>query len=48
VTNDTRTHLGLIGMQERAESIGGSLEILSRPGEGTRVRLSVPVAARPV
>lgn len=47
VTNDTRTHLGLIGMQERAESIGGSLEISSRPGEGTRVRLSVPVAARP-
>jgi signal transduction histidine kinase len=31
-------------MRERAERIGGVLEIMSRPGEGTRVRLKVPVA----
>lgn len=46
VTTQAHTHLGLIGMQERAESIGGKLEVSSRLGEGTCVRLSVPVAAR--
>jgi len=35
--------LGVIGMRERAELIGGTLEIRSRPGEGTRVHLKVPV-----
>lgn len=36
-------HLGLIGSKERAESIGGKLEIKSRPGKGTRVRVEVPL-----
>ena len=36
--------LGLISMQERAELLGGRLEIQSSPGEGTRVTISVPVA----
>jgi signal transduction histidine kinase len=31
-------HLGLIAMRERVETIGGSWEILSAPGEGTVVR----------
>jgi len=35
-------HFGLVGMMERAERIGGRLELESRPGEGTRVTLSVP------
>ena len=30
-------HLGLQAMRQRAESVGASLEVLSRPGEGTRV-----------
>ncbi|NNF14195.1 MAG: PAS domain-containing sensor histidine kinase [Gemmatimonadetes bacterium] len=34
--------LGIIGMQERAEMIGGSLELDSAPGRGTRVRIVVP------
>jgi signal transduction histidine kinase len=34
---------GLLGMQERAALIGGALEVESRPGRGTRVRLNVPV-----
>ncbi|MEI5672454.1 MULTISPECIES: HAMP domain-containing sensor histidine kinase [unclassified Nocardioides] len=34
---------GLRGMRERARSVGGTLEIDSAPGQGTRVRLSVPV-----
>lgn len=36
-------HLGLISMQERAELLGGKIEIQSRPGEGTRVSVSVPM-----
>jgi len=35
-------HWGLPGMRERAEKLGGRLEIWSRPGEGTTVHLSVP------
>ena len=35
--------LGLTGMQERTTMIGGSLTIDSVPGEGTRVRVVVPV-----
>lgn len=35
-------HLGLITMRERAEDLGGSLEVRSRRGGGTRVILRVP------
>jgi PAS domain S-box-containing protein len=35
-------HLGLAGIAERAESIGGRLDIVSAPGEGTLVRVAVP------
>ena len=35
-------HLGLQTMQERAEAIGGAFEIESTPGNGTRVRVTVP------
>jgi signal transduction histidine kinase len=31
-------------MQERAEIIGGKLEILSAPGQGTAVRVLIPLA----
>jgi PAS domain S-box-containing protein len=37
-------HLGLLGMKERVEILGGSLEIDSRPGQGTSIRISLPVA----
>src|SRR5262249_34541112 len=36
-------HYGLIGMRERAERLGGRLLLTSAPGEGTQVRLSVPI-----
>ncbi len=36
--------LGLVSMRERAEALGGSLSVESRPGAGTRVRLEVPLA----
>lgn len=35
-------HYGVIGMGERAQRIGGQLEICSRLGEGTKVKIKVP------
>ncbi|HWR13518.1 MAG TPA: ATP-binding protein [Terriglobales bacterium] len=40
----TRTGLGLIGMKERVESLGGELSILSSTGTGTAVSLHIPVS----
>ena len=37
--------LGLESMEERAEEMGGALELNSRPGEGTTVVLTVPLTA---
>jgi signal transduction histidine kinase len=37
--------LGLASMRERAATAGGSLTIRSAPGEGTTVRLAIPIAA---
>lgn len=38
-------HLGLVGMRERAEALGGQLEIQSNQGEGTRVVAIIPLEA---
>jgi len=38
--------LGMIGMQERVESLGGTLAIHSEPGKGTRIEARVPVPKR--
>jgi len=38
--------LGLIGMQERAENLGGSLSITSQPGQGTRIEARLPYPKR--
>jgi signal transduction histidine kinase len=35
-------HRGLVGMRNRAKSIGAKLTIWSRPGAGTEVEISVP------
>lgn len=35
--------MGIIGMQERARILGGSLDIHRNPGVGTTVRLDVPI-----
>ena len=35
-------HLGLESMRERAERLGGTLEVESRPGNGTRILVRVP------
>lgn len=37
--------LGLAGMRERGERLGGTLTVLSRPGRGTSVRLTAPLTS---
>lgn len=39
-------HFGLLGMRERAERLGGNLEVSSEPGAGTEVRVSVPLSSQ--
>jgi signal transduction histidine kinase len=41
--DDPRRGFGLQFMRERAEAIGGSLELRSAPGKGTGVLLVVPL-----
>ena len=38
-----RGNLGLLGMQERVQILGGHLAIESSPGCGTRISVSLPV-----
>ena len=38
----TNGHLGLIGMRERVESIGGTFNVEAMPGTGTRISARVP------
>jgi signal transduction histidine kinase len=38
--------MGLIGMRERAQSIGGQIEVKSAPGQGSRVVFNVPMVPR--
>jgi signal transduction histidine kinase len=38
--------LGLRGMRERAELVGGKLDIRSTPGAGTTIELTIPLDAR--
>ncbi len=41
-----RTALGLRGMHERMEMLGGTLEVVSQPGQGTTVRAVVPLSRK--
>jgi signal transduction histidine kinase len=38
-----KRHLGLISMKERAEILGGTLDIYTAPGKGTTIQVQVPV-----
>ncbi|MCS7483541.1 sensor histidine kinase [Umezawaea endophytica] len=40
----TGSHYGIVGMAERARYAGGVLHVTSKPGHGTTVEVSVPVA----
>jgi signal transduction histidine kinase len=37
-------HLGLVGMRERAESLGGTFGVTARPAGGTTVEVRLPLA----
>jgi signal transduction histidine kinase len=38
-----REHFGLQGIRERATALGGSCEIISQPGAGTRLLIELPI-----
>jgi signal transduction histidine kinase len=40
--------MGLIGMRERGQSIGGKIKVRSEPGRGTRIVLDVPAVTEAV
>jgi NarL family two-component system sensor histidine kinase YdfH len=40
-------HYGLLGLKERARMLGGELEIISPKGEGTVLRLHIPLLVEP-
>ncbi len=42
IRHGRNAHWGLVGMRERAGSIGAKLRIRSKPGFGTEIELSVP------
>ncbi len=42
ISPSIESHLGLFGMRERVEMLGGKLTIESSPGEGTAVNVEVP------
>lgn len=48
VTEDysSRGSLGMINMQERAETIGASVKVESQPGKGTAITIVVPLASQ--
>jgi signal transduction histidine kinase len=44
VASERQGHFGLMGIRERVKKLGGKLRLDSRPGEGTAVRVEIPVA----
>ncbi len=45
-TNLVREGFGLVGMRERAALLGGTLDVTSNRGSGTRVRAEIPLTTR--
>ena len=45
---DGRAAWGLLGIHERASLVGGTADLISQPGEGTTVRVSIPRPFREV
>lgn len=39
---DKVSHLGLLGMRERAEMVGGTFSVSSKPGKSTRIEVTLP------
>jgi signal transduction histidine kinase len=40
-------HLGMAGMRERAQRADGRLDLISEPGRGTTVSVSLPIRETP-
>lgn len=40
-------HLGLLGMRERLEMVGGALEVVATPGKGTLIKAMLPLGKVP-
>jgi signal transduction histidine kinase len=43
ISKRERRPFGLMGIRERVDILGGTVHIDSKPGEGTRIRLEVPL-----
>jgi signal transduction histidine kinase len=46
VSLDNQAHFGLQTMLERAEGVGGSLQVLSQPDQGVKVVVKLPFKSR--
>jgi len=42
-TGGVRPGLGLLGMRERAEALNGTLTMISKPGEGLKIKVVIPI-----
>jgi signal transduction histidine kinase len=40
---DARRGSGLVGLADRVEALGGSLDVVSRPGDGTHIMVELPL-----
>ncbi len=45
ISDQDEQGLGLLGMRERVEQFGGTLDVDSSPGSGTRIRIRLPIEA---
>jgi signal transduction histidine kinase len=43
LVSKTGTGLGLIGIKERVETLGGQLAVVSKKGEGTTIKIQIPI-----
>jgi len=44
IIGTNKRSLGLLGMRERTSLLGGTFQLRSKPGEGTRIRIEIPFA----
>jgi signal transduction histidine kinase len=43
----THMSLGILGIQERAHLVGGRVDVLGAPGDGTLVAVRIPLSGAP-
>lgn len=43
IVSKTGTGLGLIGIKERVETLGGQITVISKKGEGTTIKIQIPI-----